>query len=114
MDKQLLIIEHSLGSEELQVLIGEINILFRDVFKKPITSVNKYEQPEAITDAAHLCKHNVSGSAASKNTTTAQTVAGAASSETEVVSGNEQGVKVLTQCKCVWPQCNHFSNCRNR
>lgn len=33
---------------------------------------------------------------------------------TQVVGQNEQTKKHLTQCNCVWPQCNHLQNCRNR
>lgn len=33
---------------------------------------------------------------------------------TPVVRQNEQVKEHLTECSCVWPQCNHLKNCRNR
>lgn len=48
------------------------------------------EQPEAITDGAHLRKHGVGRSAASDDTSNVKTDDSAPSSETPVVGQNEQ------------------------
>lgn len=54
------------------------------------------EQPEAITDDAHFCKHDVGRSAASDDTTNIGDFV-AASSETQAVGQNEQTKEV---CPC--------------
>lgn len=48
------------------------------------------EQPEAITEGAHLRKDDVGGCTAKNETTSLETDAGAPSSETPIVSGHKQ------------------------
>jgi len=68
----------------------------------------KNEQPEAITDDAHFCKHDV-GQSAESDETSSNGVSGAASSETQAVGQNEQA-KEVKQCS----QCNGFGMYRYR
>ena len=95
--------------------VAERNLFFKNLFKELTEAcLLLNEQPEAITDDAHFCKHDVSGSAATEKTSDVSDLPSASTSETAAVSGNEQTKEVLTQCKCVWPACNHLHNCRNR
>ncbi len=83
------------NKEKMDIFYGKI-AAFDDVLIMLIDLKN--EQPEAITDDAHFRKHDVSGSAASEETSNVSDLSSASTSETATVSGNEQTKEVCPTC----------------